>query len=176
MRIDTPLTTDLGLGVDRRIIDPSDSVVDIESKVAANVPIMTVTQYGSLVSTSKLTSSGLVSAEANFTNTGAAPDTLLVTLTKGLWTIYPSLWYTADIATAMAQTQRVLFKAVDSISGGAGVLGMIGLLTGVQGFNPTFNPWRLLMRNDWTLKMDVPATAVGDKLFLWLAFNCVKEL
>jgi hypothetical protein len=176
MKIDTPLTTDIGLGVDRRIIEPGDSVVEVPSQIIPTVEAIQAHLVGPLTAT---TPSGqqsvFFSAESTFNNTGAF-NNVIATLDKGYWEITTLIWFLTTMATSQLITQRVAWTLVDVLTGGTVTLWLLGLAGGTNNFQISPFITKLLIRSQCQIKMSGPATAIGDTILIWQALNCVRRM
>lgn len=172
MKIDVPLTTDLGLGAQRRIIEPGDSVAEIPSTIN---PVVAITSPHVLAAVSNVAmNSSFVSEFLEAKNNAAAFVDTMVTLAPGLWDLTISFTFSMTITTAQGIGQRIRISVVDGVF----TLPIFEIL-----FSPITNFWdqksihaRVLLRDITTLVMDGPATAVGDTINLAVAINANKEL
>jgi len=159
MKLDTPVTTDVALGIQRRIIEPSDSLVDIPARIQTGIELIQPCAIGGLLSTTPINQSALIEHLEQLNNTGARND-VVCTLAPGLWVINLHIGAEWTFATAFGVNQVMLYK-LDN-----GTFGPTIWSTYVP---PNSNQWvvhnrymRILTREQCTIKFTAPATAVGD--------------
>jgi hypothetical protein len=174
MKLSTPLTTNLGLGVQRRIIEANDSIVEVPSTVIPTLDIIQPTNLGGTLTTTVQQESFVVQDLRNITNQAAIVAQTVCTLGVGLWTIQFVISFVSTIVTAINVGQAVRY----SISNGVffAELEPIMLATGTQVINVQSNQMRFLLRDPTTIIFDAPATAVGDIINMRTSINCQKAL
>jgi hypothetical protein len=174
MKIDTPLTTDLGLGASRRIIDPADSVVDIPSAVMPVLDIIQPTSLGGFLTTTVQTQSFITNDIRFLNNQAAVTNNVIATLGLGLWSIQFTGALFTNIATALTTNSQITYVLSNGtfnpfILAATLQVGQAG--TSLQG-----NLQRVLLRDQTVIAFSAPLTAAGDTIFLLMSLNCQKAL
>lgn len=176
MIIQTPLTTDLGLGTGRRQIEGGDSVVEIPSAITPVLNITSPMQIGGISSTEPQQKSFALQDVINLNNAAALVANLICTLAPGVWTLRYVNFFNYTLTTASGINQVVTYSLkIGSFQVAVFWLGLIGGTT--QGFNNQQGPpLRFLLRDQATIIADAPATAVGDFIRSWTSFFFEREL
>lgn len=169
MIVDSPVTSDLTLGQDKRIPEQADSQTVVPASVIPVVLALRPTNIPSGGVGVTIVDSGMFSLDISRTNQAAVTQAL-VTLAPGLWELEMTLATQFDYAGAVGTLNGADIEFSDSIGRTARVLSRFAQV----GTFSDFNRVRILPRNPLNVNLTVSITAVGQHLDARVFLNCIR--
>lgn len=174
MRIDVPLTSDLGVGSKKRTLDPSDSHVDIPAAVMPIAEIITPVAAPTALNTNNEASLSVDYIQSK--NNSAAWVDGIIDLAPGLWQIDFVWAFNMTMATAVNISTQFLLLQLQIPAGAVSFSLNIARWFTVTGNTTGQYFWRFLLRDPARITLTGPATAVGDTILILSEFVATKQI